>query len=66
MLKFIIFILFISFIQSDENDIVETTTVISSDYKIERNSYCRERTNEINLKWNEEFNKSDLSKSKWN
>ena len=66
MLKFIILILFISFIYSDGNDIVETTTVISNDYKIDRNSYCRKRTNEINLKWNEEFNKSNLLKSKWN
>ena len=66
MLKFIILISFISSIHSDEDDIVVTTTVISADYKVENNSYCRKRTNAINLNWNEEFNNSDLLKSKWN
>ena len=66
MLKFIILISFFSSIHSDEDDIVVTTTVISDDYKVESNSYCRKRTNEINLNWNEEFNNSDLLKSKWN
>ena len=66
MLKFIILISFISSIHSDEDDIVVTTTVISDDYKVESNSYCRKRTNEFNLNWNEEFNNSDLLESKWN
>ena len=50
---------------SDEGDIVETKTVNSDDYLVNKDSYCRNRTSSKNLNWSEEFEENSISKSTW-
>ena len=51
--------------QSDEDDIVVRHTVDSKDYLFDKKSYCRDRTSNKNLSWDEDFNEEILSRKTW-
>ncbi|MBR51672.1 MAG: hypothetical protein CMD58_04075 [Gammaproteobacteria bacterium] len=62
-----IFILIIPFIVfCDEGDIVERKIINHSEYQIDKESYCREKTDRNELDWYEDFDQNILSNSTWN
>ena len=63
---FLLGLIFILYLESDENDIVITRTINSDDYSIDKESYCRSRAPSDSLIWSEEFNENSISKSTWN